>query len=281
VEFVSQRFPQVEIIRNEENLGFAYANNQAILASESEYVATVNNDVQLDPYWLEERVRVVECYPDVGMFACKVLYYHNREIIDSAGIWVDRLGTAWNRLWGERDAEDDREPVEVFGPCAAAALYRREMLDEIGLFDEAFFAYLEDADLAWRARLAGWKCLYVPAARAYHIHSATGGMNPGMKRYLLARNRIWMIAKNYPDPQVLLNLPPIVLFDLASLLYNLCLRRDLAALNGRLAGVAGLAPTLRKRRQVQKTKAVPFSTVRALLKPFPNPLKVFRAREWL
>lgn len=271
VEFVRERFPEVRVIRSDRNLGFAEGNNRAIKATAGGYIATLNNDTEVEPGWLQALVEAIESTDRVGMCASKVLYADRPDLIDSAGIYPGWSGTMWNRWHGERDECNISTPIEVFGPCAAAALYRREMLEEIGPFDEAFFAYLEDADLAWRARLAGWKCLYVPAARVYHVHSATGGINPKVKRYLLARNKIWMIAKNYPAPQILLCLPLIVLFDLASLLYNLCLTRDLAALTGRLAGVAGLVPISRKRRQVQRSKVVPFSTVAKLFKPFPNP----------
>lgn len=271
VEFVSQRFPRVEIIRNEENLGFAHANNMAIRASDSEYVATVNNDVQLDPCWLEEMLRVADSNPDAGMFACKMLYYHCPELIDSAGIWVDKSGTAWNRLCGERDEEQDLQPIEVFGSCAGAALYRRETLESVSLFDEDFFAYYEDVDLAWRTRLLAWRCLYIPAARAYHIHSATG---EEVKRYLIGRNKIFTIIKDYPMPQLLLFSPLILFYEMAAVTLSLLSRRDANPLKGRLASLRYLPGMLEKRRNIQKQKAVGFSQIVRHMAPLENPLQL-------
>ena len=126
------------------------------------------------------------------------------------------------------------------------------MLDQIGLFDEQFFAYLGDVDLAWRARLAGWRCLYVPQARVYHVHSATAIEGSPFKNRLLGRNKVWAIAKNYgPAGRLLAYLPLIVLYDLAAVLYALVSRREVSSLQGRLEGLKGLPRIWRQRRAVQ------------------------------
>ncbi|MBC8492508.1 MAG: glycosyltransferase family 2 protein [Chloroflexi bacterium] len=252
-EFVAQRFPQVRIIRHDENLGFAAGNNTAIRATRSPYVATfLNNDAQAEPTWLAELVEAMESDDQVGMCASKMLFAHRPEVIDSSGLSPDVAGIAWNRRWGERDVDDDAGPTEVFGACAGAALYRHAMLGQIGLFDEDFFAYLEDADLAWRARLAGWKCLYVPSAVAYHVHSATGGVGSPFKNYLLGRNKIWTIVKNYPSPQLFCYLPLIVACDLAAVAYGLLVRGDISPLRGRLAALGALPAAWQKRRAIQR-----------------------------
>jgi GT2 family glycosyltransferase len=129
--------------------------------------------------------------------------------------------------------------VEVFGPCAGAALYRREMLDKVGWFDEDFFAYLEDVDLAWRARRAGWRCLYVPRARVLHRHSATGREGSPFKSYHLGRNKVWLVLKNYPFGRLWYGLALVLFYDLSAVLYALVARRDVHALRGRVAGWAG------------------------------------------
>ena len=173
-------------------------------------------------------------------------------MINSAGIALDPVGIAWDRLGGLPDDPGEREPVEVFGPCAGAALYRRAMLEQIGLFDEDFFAYLEDVDLAWRARLAGWRCLYAPAARVYHAHSATGVEGSPFKSRLLARNKVWLIAKNYgPNGCLLAHLPLILLYDLAAVAFALLARGDVHSLLGRIDGILGLPRVWRKRLAVQ------------------------------
>jgi GT2 family glycosyltransferase len=120
------------------------------------------------------------------------------------------------------------------------------MLDQVGLFDEAFFAYLEDVDLAWRARRAGWRCLYVPAAHVLHRHSATGQEGSPFKSFHLGRNKVWLVAKNYPFGALWYWVPLLVLYDLAAVLYALAARRDVHALRGRLAGLWAL-PRMRAR----------------------------------
>lgn len=250
-EWMASRFPQVHLIRNKDNVGFAAGNNQAIRASQAEFIATLNNDTRVEPDWLAELTAVAEGDSMVGMCASKMLFADRPAMINSTGIDLDPVGIAWDRRGGEPDDRSEPEPVEVFGPCAGAALYRRAMLDQIGLFDESFFAYLEDVDLAWRARLAGWRCLYVPTARVYHVHSATAVEGSPFKNRLLGRNKVWTIAKNYPASRLLLYLPLILLYDLAAVLFTLVVRRDVSSLLGRLEGLRGLRSRWSQRRAVQ------------------------------
>ncbi len=255
VEWVEVHFPQVRIIRNAQNVGFAAGNNQAIRASRTGYIVTLNNDTRVEPDWLASLVAEAERDPGVGMCASKMLFADRPDIINSTGISLDPVGIAWDRRGGEADDGRETEPVQVFGPCAGAALYRRSMLDQIGLFDEHFFAYLGDVDLAWRARLAGWRCLYVPHARVYHVHSATAVEGSPFKNRLLGRNKVWTIVKNYgPDGRLLAYLPLIVLYDLAAVLYALVARREISPLQGRLAGLWELPCVWRQRRAVQSLR---------------------------
>jgi GT2 family glycosyltransferase len=253
-DWVAERFPTVWLIRNEVNLGFAAGNNQAIRASKGAYIATLNNDTYVEPDWLASLVQTMETDPQVGMCASKMLFADSPEIINSTGICLDPVGIAWDRQGGEPDDNRETAPLEVFGPCAGAALYRRAMLDQIGLFDEDFFAYLEDVDVAWRAQLGGWRCLYVPAARVYHVHSGTSVEGSRFKNQLLGRNKLWSIAKNYPLRRLLLHLPLILAYDLAAVLYALVARGDTSALAGRWAGLRGLGRMLRKRSAVQSLR---------------------------
>jgi len=251
VEWVSRGYSQIRLLRNRTNLGFAAANNQAIRASSAPFVATLNNDTVPESDWLAALTEVAESEPAVGMLASKMLFADRPQVINSTGICMDAVGIAWDRRGGEPDDEGETEPVEVFGPCAGAALYRRAMLDQIGLFDERFFAYLEDVDLAWRARLASWYCMAVPAARVYHAHSATAVEGSPFKNRLLGRNKVWLIAKNYPAGLLLRYLPLILLYDAAAVAFALLVRGDWSALQGRLEGLRGLGPAWHQRRQVQ------------------------------
>lgn len=272
VELARGRFPGVKVIEVGRNVGFARANNIGVEASRSPYVATLNNDAVADPHWLAELVRVVETDPKVGMGASKMLFCHQPHIINSTGINLDLAGIAWDRRVGEPDDGEDH-PVEVFGACAGAALYRRAMLEDVGLFDEDFFAYLEDVDLAWRGRLAGWKSLYVPTARVRHIHSGTGVEGSAFKNYLLGRNKVFTIIKNYPMPELLLFLPLILFYDLASLPYTMVIKGDLSPLKGRLAGLLRLPHLLAKRKEIQR-KRRRSSPSMAMVSPLESPFRI-------
>jgi len=241
------RFPGVRVLRLGRNRGFGAATNAGIRATASRYVATLNNDTVPAPTWLAALVAAADADSAVGMCASQMVFATRPHMLNSCGIGLDRVGIAWDLLGGLAVGAD-RGLDDPFGPCAGAALYRRAMLAEIGLFAERFFAYLEDVDLAWRARRAGWRCRYVRAARVAHQHSATAGEGSARKRYLLGRNKVWLIARNYPTPALWRWLPLIVAYDLAAVGYGLATRRDGAALRGRLAGLAGLPAAARARR---------------------------------
>jgi len=253
-DLVRTHFPGVRLIENTHNRGFAAANNQAIRATTSEFVATLNNDTQVEPGWLEALVNAMEAAPHVGMCASKMLFADPPHLINSAGIALDRAAIAWDRMGGQPDTPEDPSPQPVFGACAGAALYRRSMLDQIGLFDEDFFAYMEDVDLAWRAQLAGWEARYVPQARVYHHHSATAQEGSPFKRRLLGRNKVWLAVKNYPTPALYQYLPAILAYDGIAVGYTLLVQRDLNPLKGRLSSLSGLPRMLKKRRAVQSLR---------------------------
>lgn len=272
-ELVRDRFPWVRLLVNDSNRGFAAGNNTGIEASGAPFVATLNNDTVPSDGWLERLLEPARVDGTVGMVASKMLFADRPGVVNSAGIAIDRVGIAWDRLGGEPDQPGSTEE-EVFGPCAGAALYRRAMLDEIGLFDEEFFAYLEDVDLAWRARLAGWRCIYQPAAVVSHAHSATGIEGSPFKSYHLGRNKIWCIARNYPWPHLLGWLPAIAAYDLAAVAYGLAARGDLAALRGRLAGLAGIPRQMSKRRKIQGGRRVSYSALARWMEPVSSPQEV-------
>lgn len=257
VEWLREQWPHVYVLRQEHNLGFALANNIGIRASQSPYVVTLNNDTRVDPGWLETLVRAAAA-PDVGMVASCILRWNQPDVLDSAGIEVDVTGTAWNRGWG-RPVAWAVDPGDVFGPSAAAALYHRQMLNDIGLFDEDFFAYYEDVDLAWRAQRAGWRCRYAPAARVWHWHSATGQQKPELKLFLLGRNKIWTILKNYHGPALFPALPLIVAADTLAIMYQTARTGNLAALRGRASALRQARHMLAKRTPARRpVKLVPF-----------------------
>lgn len=200
VEFVRENFPGVVLIENTENLGFAGGNNQGIKKASGKYILTLNNDTVLGKGFLGALAAAAESsVEDAGMWAVKILSFDEQVVIDSVGgllIYPDGLAKGRGRL--EKDTGQYDLSGAAFIPSACAGLYRRSMLEEVGLFDEDFFAYCEDTDLGLRARLAGWKTVSVPGAVVYHHYSGTGGRYTPFKAYLVERNRIWVALKNFP-----------------------------------------------------------------------------------
>ena len=273
--WVAAYFPSVRLIVNADNRGFAAANNQGVRQSRGAYVATLNNDAWVEPDWLAELIAALARDPRLGMAASQMLFADQPEVINSTGICLDRCGISWDRHGGQAARQAEAEPTEVFGPCAGAALYRRELLLAVGLFDEDFFAYLEDVDLAWQARWRGWKAIYVPSARVYHMHSATSHEGSPFKTYWLYKNKIHMIAKNYPIPHLLLFLPLIVFYELMSLGRALLSRRGSSAVQGRLAGLRSLPQALKKRRALWSVPHSPAAEIFRLLEPVAAPWQVY------
>jgi GT2 family glycosyltransferase len=233
-----RRVPGAVVVRGAPELGFAGGVAAGLAAARGEWVALVNDDCLVATDALAELLAAGETDERVGSVAAQVLFA-GTGTVNSAGLEVDELGVARERCVGRPafaapDGPAAAVPVEVFGASAACALYRRAMLDELGGFDPSFFAYLEDADLAWRARMAGWRCLLAPAAVAYHHHSATLGHGSASKHRLVGRNRVRMLAKNASGAQLRHGLLRIVAYDLAYAGYVAATARTLAPLTGRV-----------------------------------------------
>lgn len=200
--------PGVRVVALEENLGFAGAVNAGIDASQGEIVALLNNDTEADPEWLAHLVRAFDDNPDIGSCASKMLDFHDRTLVDSAG---DQLGVfASQRGHGMPDGPAFAQPRDVLSPCGGAAAYRRELFDDVGTFDERYFAYFEDVDLGIRALLAGYRCLYVPGAVVYHLGSATGRRVPETSFHLRSRNAM-ILGFQYLPPLRLVAFAPVLL----------------------------------------------------------------------
>lgn len=208
-EIVAQEFPEVTLVSLPENLHFARGTNVGIRAAlqdpECEHVVTLNNDTRADPEWLGELVRAAA--GGVGMVASKLLLMDQPGILNSTGLSIGLDGSGLDRGWNQADEGQYDRSGDVFGPTAGAGLYRRAMLESIGLFDEDFVAYYEDLDLAWRARLAGWQARYAPRSVVFHKFSASHRQGSSLKTYLCERNRIWNLAQNYPWRYAAIGLP--------------------------------------------------------------------------
>ncbi len=197
VKLIKNHYPNIKLIVNERNLGFGGGNNVGIRASQGRYIMILNNDTRLDPKCIEELKRGIEKDERLGACASKILLDYEDDLIDAAGIVIYPDGLSIGRGRLER-GDRYNEETEVFAGSGCACLYRREMLEDIGLYDEDFFAYADDTDLGWRAQLANWKCIYNPKAIVYHFHSASSGTYSPLKAFLVERNRIWVAIKNFP-----------------------------------------------------------------------------------
>jgi GT2 family glycosyltransferase len=195
----------VKLIRNKDNRGFCAANNQGFAASDSEFVALLNNDAEAEPGWLEALASAFTNRPDVGMAASKILVHEDPRRIDKVGHLIYPDGQNRGRGAGELDRGQYDRIEEVLWPDGCAAMYRRAMLDEIGGFDEDLFAYGDDAELGLRARIAGWKCLYIPRAVVRHHRGTTLGLRSSRRLELIERNRVLLAAKLFPWSLLWLN----------------------------------------------------------------------------
>jgi GT2 family glycosyltransferase len=188
-----------------ENSGFAAGNNAGLALAGGEYIITLNNDTEADSGWLAELVAVADAHPEAGMLASRICSFSDRDTIDSLGIRICRDGMSRGAFRLRRFSDQSIGRVEeVLFPSACVALYRRAMLDEIGFFDEEFFAYCEDTDLGLRGRMAGWGAFLARDAVVWHKYSQTSGSFSPLKLYLVERNHYWAVLKTFPLPLLLL-----------------------------------------------------------------------------
>jgi hypothetical protein len=206
-DYTAARGLRLRLIRNPSNRGFCAANNQGIAASKAEFVALLNNDAEAYPGWLAALRRCFEGRPEVGMAASKILVFEDPRRIDKAGHLIYPDGQNRGRGSGEVDAGQYDRMEETLWPDGCAAMYRKDMLDRIGGFDEDFFAYADDAELGLRARIAGWICLYAPDALVRHHRGATLGITSSRRLELIERNRILLAVKLFPWSLLWLNGP--------------------------------------------------------------------------
>jgi GT2 family glycosyltransferase len=264
IEFVRTLFPEVRIIALEKNLGFCGGNNIGIRAAQGDLVALLNNDTEADRKWLEALNDAAIRRPDVGCFASKMLSFYQRNLIDDAGDEFHAAGFSSKRGWLEEDGPQYNEECEVFGTCAGAASYRRTMLDEIGLFDEHFFATGEDVELSFRAHLKGYKCLYVPNAIIYHKAGAAVGQTTAWF-YRMRRNQLWTTVKNMPWQLFVKYMPQIVAYNALSLIYHSLQGRGKLIWRAYFDAFRDLPRVMSQRRYIQSSRVAPVRDIEAVL----------------
>jgi GT2 family glycosyltransferase len=286
VDFLVREFPEVEVLALETNTGFCGGNLAAYARSRGELLVLLNNDAELDENFLQRMVEAADLEPAFGMFAANIRMFDHHEVFDSTGLLVYPDGICRSRGWLEKDLGQYDEADEVLCPNGCAAVYRRSMIEEVGFFDEAYFAYLEDLDLGLRGQLRGWRCRYVPGAVAYHKKSMTSGYHSAFKAYLVERNRIWNAVRLLPLRLLLLS----PLWTIARYLAQAFaagtgrglssrFRRDYS--RGTLAGIllksyaaalVRLPEVWRQRREIQRNRKLGALAVYKLLRKYRLPL---------
>ena len=265
VDGLEDRHPGVEVLRLEENTGFAAANNRAVrLADDCEFVALVNPDAFAEPRWLETLLEAGRDRPDYAAFSSRLVQAEAPDRLDGTGDVFHVSGTTWRR--------DQDLPVmiqrgrgEIFSVCAAAALYRRGAFVEVGGFDESFFCYYEDSDLSFRLRLAGYRCLHVDDAVALHEGSATTGHMSDFVLYHSLRNQTWTFVKNMPASLLVLYAPAHLAWTALTAGALLRQGRGKLIVDAKRDALRGLPRVLRQRRAIQASRRVGARDLRAVM----------------
>jgi GT2 family glycosyltransferase len=262
--FVRERFPWVRLVRLAENRGFAGGNNAGVRVATGQYVAFLNNDTVADPGWLRALRDGVDEAEGFVLTTSRIVYMHDPGVIDSAGDGVLRWGGAFKLHHGAPAAAAERSG-EVFGICGAACLLPRALFDELGGFDDDFFASHEDVDLSYRARLLGYRCRYVADAVVQHRGSATLGKVSAFAVFHGQRNLEWMYFKNSPASVLARTLPGHAIYNAAAAVHFA--RHGLLGpfLRGKVAAIRGARHVLRKRRAIQRSRRVDAAAIWARL----------------
>ncbi len=259
IEFIQQQYPDGEYIKNHKNLGFAEACNQGIEAAEkigTKYVALLNPDAFPEYNWLNELIETADRRPDCGSVASCMMQARSEGIVDGLGDAYHWLGFSWRRGHGEFAEHGFEGEHEVFGACAGAALYRVDAIRDVGNFDADFFCYMEDVDLAYRLRLAGYKCVLNCRALVAHEGSGITGYRSDFSTYYGHRNLPWVFIKNTPSMLLWLILPGHLLINVVALLVAARRRQFGIVLRAKRDALAGIGLMLTKRSRIQKRRTI-------------------------
>jgi GT2 family glycosyltransferase len=255
----------IKIERLPTNQGFAAANNLGVSLAKGRWIALLNTDAFPAPTWLEYLIMATQENPEFTFFASCLIMANRPGYLDGTGDVYHCSGQAWRRGYGKPSRGVWQERDEVFGPCAAAALYLRESFLQVGGFDEDFFCYLEDVDLAFRLRLIGQRCLYIPEAVVEHVGSESHGRQSDFNLYYGYRNMVWTFFKNMPSPLIWKYLPFHLSINLIHLAWFSWRGQGRTIWKAKRDAFRGLQSILKKRRKVQKECRVKSNEISCIL----------------
>lgn len=265
-------FPAVRFFKSESNLGFAGGNNYLFERTRSyPWIALVNPDAFLRADWFCVMHRAIDAHPGFSWFASRLIQANRRDTLDGEGDALHVSGLAWRVRNGSPVNGGAKKSTEVFSACAAAALYSRAALDASGTFDENFFCYFEDVDLGFRLRLAGYRCLLVPQAVAYHVGSASVGRHSDFAVYHGHRNLVWTYVKNMPGALFWIFLPAHLMLNFISVVWFFMMGKGRLILQAKKDALQGLPHMWEKRRRIQKQRCVSVWDIWKILDKSPLP----------
>lgn len=262
IQVITTSFPHVKLIKLENNHGFAGGVNAGIRATQSKHVVLLNNDAIPDADWLEELVKAAR-HGDI--VASKILFFSDRKKLDSTGEFISKWGLAYPRDRGKTDNGKYANYPEIFAASGGACLIKREVLNTIGLFDETFFAYCEDVDLGFRARLAGYKIVFAQDSFVYHHVGATSSKMGDFARYHYIKNTQLLFYKNMPLPILIMTLPRFMFVQTLLIAGALKNNAGITALKAHMRLISLAPHVLRERRRIQKSKKVAAQAIRQQL----------------
>lgn len=249
--------PDVEIIRETKNLGFAKANNIALsFIEDTQWIVLLNPDAVPEPDWLENLIHAAQEYPEYSFFACKMLDAADPSRLDGIGDVYHTSGHAWRQGFGRNSTYGKEKVKECFAPCAAAAMYRTDIMRQAGGFDERFFCYFEDVDFGFRLRLLGHRCLYVPQAVVAHAGSAMTGKRSDFSVYYGHRNMIWTYCKNMPWPLFWIYLPQHILMNIVGIVVLFLRGQGTIAVQAKYDAIRSLHSVWNDRKEIQRNRNI-------------------------
>ena len=264
-EVIEKKYPEVRLIKNQSNMGFAIACNQGIKAAKGKYISLLNNDIEVESNWLTKLYEGMERHPECGMGTTKMMFLGQRDVFYNTGDLFHAWSAGGGRGQGEKDIGQYNREDYVFGACAGAGIYRRDFFEQVGIFDEDFFIFAEDVDINMRGQLQGFKCIYLPEAKVYHIGTATVGLYSDRYIYLCKRNDIFVLIRNYSLRMYFRHLWTILKHQFNDIKYFTYRGQGIILFKSKLDAFKMLLPMLFRRFRIQSSRTVPDSKIEPLI----------------